>query len=59
MELAEEVNADPEGSKDRLSHVFEIETRALTYWKSSGLYSRDLHRRELFHPSVSETFILF
>lgn len=53
-ETVEDVKVDPEASKERHSHLFEIEDQALINTKSLGVCNRDLRRRELFHASLSE-----
>lgn len=56
-QMVRDVEADPKGSKDRLSHVFVIEYQAFIYTKSPWVYSSDLSRTELFHASVSDAAI--
>lgn len=54
MEIAENVEADPEGAKERASHVLNIKNQALAYTTSLGVYSRDPRRKDLFHASVGK-----
>lgn len=52
MKMEEDMDADPEGAKERNLDMFKVEGQALIYTSSFVMYNRDPRCKDLFYPSV-------